>query len=288
MPASDATRVTPSIGRGGAADPQRHARRQLRVQLLQAREQQPALHGAGDAERHDVGPPRRRGRGEVGQRHLHSERKAGATLQRHHGLGHQQAQAMRLAGQRGQQHARRTGGCRQRMQRRVQCHAHALGVQVLLEHAQLAAHPGLAHAAGQRRNDVHDKRPQTMARLDHREALLQRRGVVAAYRVEQRCELGLARGLWACRVPGGSAQRAQFVEAARHDAPGAVPGVHQPLDDLQLRDLRRRVDALAEGVATRLREAVAALPHPQGVLAQAGVAFHLRDGQGDRHDCVCL
>jgi hypothetical protein len=66
--------------------------------------------------------------------------------------------------------------------------------------------------------------------------------------------------------------------------PSSLPGppalVHQAFDQAQPCHLVGRIDALAEGIAQRLREAVAALPDPQGFLADADVAFQC--GNADR------
>ena len=49
--------------------------------------------------------------------------------------------------------------------------------------------------------------------------------------------------------------------------------VHQTADGAQTLDLLGRVAAIARRVARRLREAIAALPHPQRVLGQTGIAL---------------
>jgi len=52
-----------------------------------------------------------------------------------------------------------------------------------------------------------------------------------------------------------------------------VTAVDQALEHAQLADLRVAVDPFAVHIPERLGEAVAALPDPQRVLAQAGLAF---------------
>jgi len=84
------------------------------------------------------------------------------------------------------------------------------------------------------------------------------------------------------RGRGGLGKLLQVLDRKADDLAGPMALVHQPLDEAQLVDLVDRVGALAEDVASRLREAVAALPHAQRVLGQAGIAFDGGDRSGDR------
>jgi hypothetical protein len=87
-----------------------------------------------------------------------------------------------------------------------------------------------------------------------------------------------------CAPPGDArlGQRVEFVQRAVDDLARPHPDVHQPLDGVQLGDLRRRVLPLAVVVALRLGKAVAPLPHPQDVLGEAGLALDRADVQRHR------
>ena len=210
-----------------------------------------------------------------------------AALQREQRFGHQQAQAVRFTGEGAQQH---TGADHQigggdAGNGLAQHRLHHLGVGVLLENLHLAAHPGIAHGGIQRRHHVHYKTRQAEAQQQVRQFMTQRRGVVAADEGQMGAQIGAIQKHF-CGAPmrlvdGVLGKLLQGLGRQRHDAPGPVPGVEQALDDAQLLHLLGRINALAEVVASRGRKAVAALPHPQRVLRQAGVAFNRGDRQGD-------
>ena len=83
-------------------------------------------------------------------------------------------------------------------------------------------------------------------------------------------------------------QLLQRRQGQRHDAAGTVAHVEQPLQDAQLLHVGQRVGALAARVALRRRKAIAALPHAQRVLAQAGVAFDGGDRQAEGVEAQAL
>jgi hypothetical protein len=56
----------------------------------------------------------------------------------------------------------------------------------------------------------------------------------------------------------------------RHDGAGAPAFGKELLDELEPRNLVRRIDAVAEAIAQRRRKFVAALPHVELLAAQAG------------------
>ena len=177
-----------------------------------------------------------------------------AALQRQHRLGHQQAQAVRLAREGGEQHAGRpaSGAVRHARDGLAQHHLHRLGVDMLLEDLHLAAHPGVADGRVQRCHD-----------LDHEAGHAEARRAAGSDRCAGRAHRGRARDRGsAADRPGprrstarcggstvGPASAMQLFQRQRNDAAGPVAGIEQPLDDAQLLDLFERVGAFARRIA---------------------------------------
>ncbi len=67
---------------------------------------------------------------------------------------------------------------RKRVDGRAQRGLHVLGVEVLLEHVELAAHPGLADQAVERRERLDDEALQALAHQPLRERELERARIV--------------------------------------------------------------------------------------------------------------
>ena len=186
---------------------------------------------------------------------------------------------MRFAGNGGQEDARSPDARRRQMVQGVaQHHLYRLGVQMLFKHFQAALHPGLADLAVQRRDHVQHKaaEPHADQRSGHHVAqgfdiVLVDRG----HELDQVARLtrgGAGLGL-CCAQARRIRQTIEVGRRHRHDAAGPMPSVEQALDRAQALNLLEGVTALAQGVAIGQREAVAALPDAQRVLAQTGVAF---------------
>lgn len=194
---------------------------------------------------------------------------------------------MLLARQGGQQDPGRPG-------RRLQGHHGVaqraldhLGVEVFLVHRQPAFQPRLPdqHVHG---GDALDQGARQPPFIDHaHQRVPQPACVLAAQQVEPGVDiLGLRRGFpprlhLARRLRrSGRRQREQAFQRQRNNLAGSVSGVDQPADVPQPGEVVVGVAALALRVAPGLRKPVAALPHPQGVLAQAGVALDIGNGVG--------
>ena len=171
-----------------------------------------------------------------------------------------------------------TGLARERIDGRAQRDLQLLGVEVLLEHLQLAAHPRIAHGTIERGHRVEHEALQALPHHQVGERVLKRRDVV---RVEHRQDVALERRRQAlARVAGARVgQRVQLLAGQRDDLARAHADVHQPLDRPQLPDFEHRVLTFAVLVAPRLGKTVTALPHAQYVLGQTCFPLHGADVQ---------
>ena len=192
---------------------------------------------------------------------------------------------MGLAREGGQQHPQAVGLARlgHAGDGDAQHDLHRLGVQVLFEDLELAAHPGVADGRVERDDDLGHEARHPHPRQQPRELAAQQVHVVGADVVEvgtqvvqsqRRC--GAAQRL----VDGLAGELLQLRQRQRHDATRPVPAIEQPLDDAQLVYFGQRVGAFADAVAGGRGEAVAPLPDAQCVLAQARIALDGGDRQG--------
>jgi hypothetical protein len=214
------------------------------------------------------------------ERRLHAQRNALRALGHEQRFDHQQADAVLLARECRQQDAWRSRLPRKRVDRRAQRDLQLLGVQMLLENLQLAAHPGVSDRAVEQRHRVEDEALQPLPHQQIGECTLQTRGIVALQQREnvafdRRCDLDAA------RRDSRVGKCVQFVERRMDDLAGTHPDVHQPLDRPELGDFRQRVLTLAVVVARRFGETVATFPHPQHVLGQPGFALDRADVENE-------
>ena len=259
-----------------ATGPHRHLGRQLPTQRGEAVDGLAQRERAGEREGEDVHLVGDRRAADVLERRLRAERDALHALGNEQRLHHQQADAVLLVGKRGEQHARYAGLAGKGVDRRAHRHLQLLGVEVLLEHLQLAAHPGLAHGPVERGDRLQHELLQPLPHQHVGEHVLEAGCIV---RLQEREHVPFERGreLVAARHGTRVGKRVQLVQRVRHQLAGTHAHVHQALDRAQLRDVRGRVLTLAVVVPPRLGKPVAALPHPQHILGQTGLALHGAD-----------
>jgi hypothetical protein len=179
---------------------------------------------------------------------------------------------VRLAGQGGQQHARRQRSGRQQGDGFAQHHVQVRREVVLLEYLEFATRPAVSHAAQQGAGAVGDEVPQSLAQQLAAQRLPQAGVVVSLDEIEQRrLELAAVRAL-----RGGLCER-RLIQCQHLS--GAQALVQQAPHLPQPRHLLHRIAPLAAGVAHRLRKAITPLPHPQRVLGDAGFVGQGGDGQ---------
>ena len=152
---------------------------------------------------------------------------------------------------------------------------------MLLEHGEIAPHPGVADGVVERRQRLEHEPLQPLPHQQVRERVLQRRRIVAG---EQREDL-------AVRPPGPPGSRRVAIRPSasafssssvwRMILPGRRPTSISRLIARSLANFRDRISPLAVVVARRLRKAVTALPHPQDVLRQSGLALDRADVEGE-------
>ncbi len=155
-----------------------------------------------------------------------------------------------------------------------------LGVDMLLDDRELTAHPRVADGGVERRDVLDDEALQAQRQQFLAQAPAQAEHVVGREQGPVAGQ-GVARGRHRAGR-GRLVQPLQFLDRQVHELARPVAAVQQALEQAQLLHLVRRVAALPQGVAARLREAVAALPDAQRVLGQARVAFDRGDRQGGR------
>src|SRR5437879_6111783 len=140
---------------------------------------------------------------------------------------------------------------------------HLLGVEVLLEHFELAAHPRVADRAIERGQRVEHEALQSLLHQQIRKRLLQRDRIVGLQHrddaaTERRCEIGAARGGWYAfqsrlsKTIGAIVEsRCQSVPSPRHNARTRLPDT----------GLRKR-----NGYSTRSRAACSVAGHGATLL----------------------
>jgi hypothetical protein len=186
---------------------------------------------------------------------------------------------VQLVGKGGEHHARLRTAAGAGANRPAQHVLHLLGEEMLLGNVDLTAHPGLAHRLGQRR---HGLGREALQPLLEQELLQQAHKLSTAVQADALEQQGLLpveiRG--AALGAAGLGHGGQRIRAFGDDLRRAPATVEQAADQTQLVHLLGRVKPLAVRIAQRLRKAIAALPHPQRVLGQAGVALYGGDAQG--------
>ncbi len=189
---------------------------------------------------------------------------------------------MRLAGYRGQQHARAAqfqAGL-ERHQRAAQHRLYHLAEKVLLVDGDAAVQPGLAHRHRQRGDSVDDERRQAGARQPERQPVPQRLRATGAQDLEAVDDVKhghRARRVGAHARHGSGGQPGEhgveFDRRHREQATGPLAGQQGAANQRQPVDQRARITAGPGCVALRQGESIAALPGPQRVLAQARLAL---------------
>ena len=185
---------------------------------------------------------------------------------------------MQLVRQGGEQDPRPAVAARLRADRRAKQVLHLLGEKVLIRNEQFPPHPGLAHLSRQRRQGVHHKALQALLHQRTPQARSQFCSTVQANALQQR-RIVLRRLGGHTLIAQGLDEIGKLFGRGRNNACRAVPSVEQTPDQTQAVELVLRVEALTIGVACRSGKTIAALPHPQRVLGQTGVALDSGDGK---------
>ena len=187
---------------------------------------------------------------------------------------------MGLAGDGGEDDSRRRAGRTDRGQGAPHDGLQRLDAQALVEALELIARPDLTDQASERRSNIEHKalKAQTQQRLGERAA--QHFGLARANQRQELADIG--RGDARCGGLRRCGRRRQTLLAAKQQQgmhrqmdqfAGSMAGVHQPAQHPQLVDLVDRVKSLAESITPGVGKAVAALPHPQRIFGQAGIAL---------------
>ena len=156
---------------------------------------------------------------------------------------------------------------------------HLFAVQVLVEHGDLAAHPGLADHHRERRDCIDHEPLQSQSRQLMAERLLQFRALVLLDMVYTTYQL-LAPFGSGSRLVALTRELQKLPVVARDDLGWTHAAIDQPFDEAQAIHLRLRVEAIAVTVTHRLGKAVTPLPDPQRVLWNTGFPLYCADRQG--------
>ena len=200
---------------------------------------------------------------------------------------------MQLLRQGGEQHFGPQGRGRtmQRSERGNRLAQHAgddLGVQVLFKNFKPPLHPRLAHGHRERGHQFGDERPQAHAHLCVVQGMAQPLGVVGGNRVQQGRQLGgmgwqggavCLRQICAAGLAVLGQKLGQCCRIQPNHFVGAQASIEQTAHQLQPLHLLCRVDAVATGIAQRLRKTIALLPDTQSVFGQSSLSFDSRNGQ---------
>ena len=183
---------------------------------------------------------------------------------------------MLLARAGGQQHAGRPDRQLQAHQCLAQQAADHFGVEVLFEHLDFATHPGGPDVFVVAGEGVAHESTQALYGQLHLQGIAHGDRIVAAQQAHDvrlhQCRRRRARRL-------ARKQGVKFVRLHVHDLARPEAQIHQPAQEPQLVDLLARIHPVTVFVPPRQRKAVAAFPHAQQILGNAGFALDGADGQ---------
>ena len=151
----------------------------------------------------------------------------------------------------------------------------AFGVHMLFKHLNFSAHPSVTHHGIQRREQLNNEAVDPQAGHGLVQMASQAINVMAAQQphglIQQLAYTPFATGQVHGARQQGFGDALQLLDRQCHNLARAVASVQKTLDDAKFFHLRQGVAAFAKAVSPWLWETIAALPHPERILADTRV-----------------